>query len=780
MTAKAHSSRVSSGSATDHSDSQPAGTEDALSNYLEPAFRLAFFIHSDKDIAAQIVTEAIDNLHLARVSQQRRQYYTPAGFSSGRPKPQTPRTKVIVDDAHLLQRLVYSASEPYEVRQEQLHNRATLTEEDLVIRFVKHLIKISIRRNSFYVAVGMSRLLHGYTTAETMEIYGALVQDPARIKDDSYFRACKRELMNELEQRFGPFLRRARAFRGEERFERDDRPSRHSALLRECLRLFTPWGTLCVSAKRLDGRLDELSHLAFAGAEPDKEHPIEVNRMHTIIHPDCYAGLAAALGLAEPESCLSLPRFQTTDRHSNGSGPRVDRQSPRLTDEALADIVGELERRAARRGKIRPRHLYIKVDGVERYRLDLDLRKQVSFEIEQGAEIIEVTARDGEGELKLASHSVGCAGLSPEPPVGHPVPPQNEGPRITFRVSDRNDDYRAVAYPTVVEVRYEETGIVKAVSSFLQRVKQQSDRLFEIPESNEIRRRLVMTGGITLPPNQTLFALAGSSSGSFAEVIRNVRHSELYQRLVFDLVKGKQSEQLLSTGGKALVEAAEYGYGRRWMSEVEQVSQLLLTMPDPYHSIGTYYHALYIKRSGNFEEARLLFESVAAAGPAQCRARAMSAAAAVAFDSGDFQGSLSMFLDASRAATSRALWDPQIAVPALRMVGVVNSTDGNHRAALAHLNRMFPLVRSIASGRPYLLYHHLNSLAVELMAVGRLEEAANSIRMVLASPYAAGYHEWQETGRDIALKTRRPSRSVIAVGRFIDHSEADVKLPLQE
>ena len=244
----------------------------------------------------------------------------------------------------------------------------------------------------------------------------------------------------------------------------------------------------------------------------------------------------------------------------------------------------------------------------------------------------------------------------------------------------------------------------------------------------------------------------------------------MYQQLTFALVKGKQSEQLLFSFGTALVNAAEHAYGLRWMNEVEQVSILLRTLPNPYETIGQYFHALYKKRGGSFEEARLTFERIATHGPADCQARAIASAAAVAFDSGAFHVALPLFVDASRAATSRALRDPQTAVMALRMVGVLKSIDGDHWGALEHLDRMFPLVRAVASIQPSLLYAYLNSLAVELLAVGHLDEAANASRRALASPYAAAYPEWQETGRDISLRRRRPSRSAIAVGNSISDS----------
>ena len=278
------------------------------------------------------------------------------------------------------------------------------------------------------------------------------------------------------------------------------------------------------------------------------------------------------------------------------------------------------------------------------------------------------------------------------------------------------------------------------------------------------------SASVQMVANKIFFPMASSSSESFAEALKTVRHSELYQHLVSALVKGSQAERLLFRVGPALVDAAEHAYTMRWMSEVEEVSKLLRSLPNPFHGIGNYYHGLCQKRLGSIDEARLLFEHVATHGPAHWRGRAILSLSTVAFESGDFQMALSLSLDACRAASSRALWNPPTAVAALRIVGVLKSVDGDHRGSLAHFDRIFPLARSVASSEPSVRYGFLNSLAVELLAVGRLEEAANASRIALASPYASAYPEWQETGRDISLKDRRPSHSIVAVGSPISGS----------
>ena len=40
------------------------------------------------------------------------------------------------------------------------------------------MVRITARRNSFYVTLGLSRLLYNYSTAETMELYNLIIQDP--------------------------------------------------------------------------------------------------------------------------------------------------------------------------------------------------------------------------------------------------------------------------------------------------------------------------------------------------------------------------------------------------------------------------------------------------------------------------------------------------------------------------------------------------------------------------------------------------------------------------
>jgi hypothetical protein len=150
---------------------------------LRRAFRLAFFIHGDRELAVRIATGAMSKLNASAAAQAKRSYYRTGGRSrASGSKVISPRTKVSLSELHLLQRLVYVESEPHERQQEQRQS-ATIDEGSLITRYIKHLINITMMRNSFHVTLGVSRFLYNYTTAESMKLYDLIMQNPERAKD---------------------------------------------------------------------------------------------------------------------------------------------------------------------------------------------------------------------------------------------------------------------------------------------------------------------------------------------------------------------------------------------------------------------------------------------------------------------------------------------------------------------------------------------------------------------------------------------------------------------
>jgi hypothetical protein len=380
---------------------------------LNQAYRLAYFLHQDKGTAVQIVAAATLKLNVAMAAQSKRLYYVPVGrFSRGESRrTDAIRNKALFSDVHLLQRLVYVESEPYERQKERAAQLAPpdvhaagdpTSEEDLLVYFIKHLVRITTKRNSFYVTLGVSRLLHSYSTLETMEIYNAVIGEPERVKDDYYYRSRKAILMHEMSQRFGQLIRACRQRRGEERFETQQGSSELRSLMRECFRLFTPWDTQCPVPRDFDPLKSVIASLASKRSADENE--VEVNRIHAVLHPDCLERLVAAFGYRPPAEQMEVPRF-FLDQSDDQSPPRPRNAPAELSADELAEISHLLDEQAGRRRRSSPTGvLRIMVDGVERGRLNPAEQSSISFSANEDAEIIEVKTTDSSGDLILATH----------------------------------------------------------------------------------------------------------------------------------------------------------------------------------------------------------------------------------------------------------------------------------------------------------------------------------------------------------------------------------------
>jgi hypothetical protein len=391
-------------------------TEDVLNK----AYRLAYFLHQDKRVAIQIVGAATLKLNVAMAVQSKRLYYVPMGrFSPGESRRSDGiRNKALFSDLHLLQRLVYVESEPYERRKERAAQVAPpgvpaagdpASEDDLLVYFIKHLVRITTKRNAFYVTLGISRLLHSYSTLETMEIYNAVIGEPERVKDDYYYRSRKGVLMQEMYQRFGELIRACRQRRGEERFETQQGSSEQRSLVRECLRLFTPWDTQCPVPPDFDPLRSVIASLT-SNSTAD-ENRVEISRIHAILHPNCFEKLVAAFGYGAPGERMELPRFFFQKNDDDESPPQQRSAPADLTAEELAEINRMLAEQARRRRRSSSTSVIrIIVDGIERATLNPAEERSISFSAEEDAELIEVKTKDASGDLLLATHLLTSVG----------------------------------------------------------------------------------------------------------------------------------------------------------------------------------------------------------------------------------------------------------------------------------------------------------------------------------------------------------------------------------
>ncbi|MGH9825608.1 MAG: hypothetical protein ACREDR_20445, partial [Blastocatellia bacterium] len=85
---------------------------------------------------------------------------------------------------------------------------------------------------------------------------------------------------------------------------------------------------------------------------------------------------------------------------------------------------------------------------------------------------------------------------------------------------------------------------------------------------------------------------------------------------------------------------------------------------------------------------------------------------------------------------------------------IARSILGDHNAALSMLESLLPAVREIARWYPADFFSHLNSLAIELGEVGRVDDANLVIDYALSTPFARNQPEWHDTKLELATKPR--------------------------
>ncbi|HEY6805284.1 MAG TPA: hypothetical protein VI306_17035 [Pyrinomonadaceae bacterium] len=445
---------------------------------LNKAYRLAYFLHQDKGTAIRIVADATLKLNVAMAVQSKRLYYVPVGrFSRGDSRrTDAIRNKTLFSDLHLLQRLIYGESEPYEHQKERVvmagqpgvcADCAPASEEDLLVYFVKHLVRITTKRNAFYVTLGISRLLHNYSTFETMEIYNAVIGEPERVKDDYYYRSRKAVLMHEMLARFGELIRACRQQRGEERFETQPGSEEQQSLVRECLRLFTPWDTECSVPRDFNPLKTVIASLTSKSIADENE--LEVNRIHAILHPNCFERLIAAFGYRSPQERMELPRFfsnQTNDQSRPGR-----RGAPaELSSEELAEINHILDEQAGRRRRSLPTGVIrIVVDGIERGTLNPAEQSNINFSVKDDAEIIEVKTTDSRGGLLLATHLLTSLGMDHDAPTISSIQLEG-GQKLSLSITRTAFDVNGGS-ELLITFRYRETNPLRVAHLWWQRLK---------------------------------------------------------------------------------------------------------------------------------------------------------------------------------------------------------------------------------------------------------------------------------------------------------------------
>jgi tetratricopeptide (TPR) repeat protein len=208
--------------------------------------------------------------------------------------------------------------------------------------------------------------------------------------------------------------------------------------------------------------------------------------------------------------------------------------------------------------------------------------------------------------------------------------------------------------------------------------------------------------------------------------------------------------------GKRLTAAAETAQSMRQTEAVREYALILSNIPvKEYQLIGQYYLGWYACCTGG-DVPTSLFENIFDHSKTY-KSKSLITLGALAGARGDFEGEMRYLKEAIRHS------DFANSIRIVRGVAMVKAKEGFHKSAVRSLESVLPVLRF---ARPEVYYNTLNSLAVEYGEIGRIEEAQNVCKIVLASPFTFAYPEWRETEQDLAIRGYK-SRSSVPIIRKI-------------
>lgn len=357
----------------------------SLSNSdFQSAYSLAYCLHPDPTgkIPRNIVISALEWMTVLNQTQKKR--------------PESSRQyKQKLTDQALFQTALYQASYLWERDQEsENHMREPFycpTSDDLLVRYIKHLIWKTFNRNSCHVAVGLGCHLYRYNSDKI----SSLAPD---FFDDGNIRRIKSRIGKWIEERFSSDCRFFLA--GQKQPSPDERE-----LVRKALIAFTPWGT---AHREPD---ESLVSKYFGVSSPESEW----NRIHVLIDPLC-AGLPGLINefnncnsvddtmrLENPDSKLEIPAFEAIQSDQSNDRFRPDPPGSHEIDLMRELARTRLDRNLRRRQMFRIGMLRVCADGeiIRQFTSVADACEQMQIPL--SASYLEVYGgQDGDEDLLLA------------------------------------------------------------------------------------------------------------------------------------------------------------------------------------------------------------------------------------------------------------------------------------------------------------------------------------------------------------------------------------------
>src|SRR5262249_22603542 len=260
-------------------------------------------------------------------------------------------------------------------------------------------------------------------------------------------------------------------------------------------------------------------------------------------------------------------------------------------------------------------------------------------------------------------------------------------------------------------------------------------------------------------------AATGKPEGHSLVATRRKSLSRLLQRQILQTVSARAADARRL--GYLLIDSAERAYDVNDIDTVEAVSRLLTGwgFSGRLNVLGSYYSSLALLQPGQPEQSRERIGQLFRSRPPFFKSKALLAISAGYAAKGENDAFLAVSREASHASTIGDTYNLRSFVIAERNTAMSRSiSENDHRGALIILERSLPVARFLSRWQPSVYYEHLNSLAVELAEVGRLEEAQRCIAIPLGSSVARFSKDWLDTEADIKARIKKASRSKVSIG----------------
>lgn len=190
---------------------------------------------------------------------------------------------------------------------------------------------------------------------------------------------------------------------------------------------------------------------------------------------------------------------------------------------------------------------------------------------------------------------------------------------------------------------------------------------------------------------------------------------------------------------------------------------------------GLWYRATQHKLEGRLSEAsqdlkELFYDQRTSP---RFRARALQLLGRIHHIEGKLDAARQLYLESAKYIKRESPQDAYVFVDSVLLHSVLQGEEGDSRQALRELSSIEPIIHTLR--HPLLTAHYFNNIAVELLELGHVGEAARYSRLACASPLAYAYPVYKETALEIQQQTA--SRDSVAVAADVAVSPEPEKRP---